>query len=59
MPGFVQSRDDHDRETDLASYVTTYLEAEVRSEALVRNLASFSRFLELAAAEAGRIINSR
>lgn len=59
LPGFVLSGDDHDRETDLASYVTTYLEEEVRAEALVRNLASFSRFLELAAAEAGRIINSR
>lgn len=59
LPGFVLSGDDSDRETDLASYVTTYLEDEVRAEALVRNLASFSRFLELAAAEAGRIINRR
>ncbi len=59
LPGFVLSGDDHDREIDLASYVTTYLEEEVRAEALVRNVASFSRFLELAAAEAGRIINRR
>jgi uncharacterized protein len=59
LPGFVLSGDDDARETDLASYVTTYLEEEVRAEALVRNLASFSRFLELAAAEAGRIINRR
>lgn len=59
LPGFVLSGDDAARETDLASYVTTYLEEEVRAEALVRSLASFSRFLELAAAEAGHIINRR
>lgn len=59
LPGFVLTGDDDPRATDLASYVTTYLEEEVRAEALVRNLASFSRFLELAAAEAGRIINRR
>lgn len=59
LPGFVLHGDDHDRETDLASYVTIYLEEEVRAEALVRNLATFSRFLELAAGEAGRIINRR
>jgi predicted AAA+ superfamily ATPase len=59
LPGFVLTGDDESREIDLASYVTTYLEEEVRAEALVRNLASFSRFLELAAAEAGRIINRR
>lgn len=58
LPGFVPSGDDRDREIDLGSYVTTYLEEEVRAEALVRNLASFSRFLELAA-EAGRIIDRR
>jgi predicted AAA+ superfamily ATPase len=59
LPGVVLTGTDEDRETDLASYVTTYLEEEVRAEALVRNLASFSRFLELAAAEAGRIVNRR
>lgn len=59
LPGIVFQGDAGDRETDLTSYVTTYLEEEVRAEALVRNLASFSRFLDLAAAEAGRIINLR
>jgi predicted AAA+ superfamily ATPase len=59
LPGIVLRGSDADRETDLASYVTTYLEEEVRAEALVRNLASFSRFLDLAASEAGRIVNLR
>jgi uncharacterized protein len=46
-----------DREADLRSYVETYLEEEVRQEALVRNVGAFGRFVELAAREAGRIAN--
>jgi len=42
---------------DLRSYVESYLEEEVRAEALVRDLAHFARFLELAAIESGRIVN--
>lgn len=49
-----QARDKH---ADLRSYVETYLEEEVRQEALVRNMGAFSRFLELAGQEAGRIVN--
>jgi predicted AAA+ superfamily ATPase len=45
------------REQRLAGYVSIYLEEEVRLEALVRNLGQFSRFLELAAAESGKIVN--
>ncbi len=47
------------REQALRSYVTTYLEEEVRAEALVRNLSPFGRFLELAASESGGLINLR
>src|SRR5207249_8621651 len=35
----------------------TYLEEEVRQEALVKRMAPFERFLELAALESGRIVN--
>jgi predicted AAA+ superfamily ATPase len=59
LPILYQSVDPMSRETDLESYVTTYLEEEVRAEALVRNLGTFGRFLELAAAEAGAIVNFR
>ncbi len=45
------------REEDLFSYVTTYLEEEIRSEALVRNIGAFSNFLKLAALESGSISN--
>jgi predicted AAA+ superfamily ATPase len=57
LPGIVGVPDEQDREQDLADYVLTYLEEEVRAEAAVRNLGAFARFLELAASESGRIIN--
>jgi len=59
LPGIVGVRDAADREQDLSAYVTTYLEEEIRAEAAVRHLGSFARFLELAAAESGGIINLR
>jgi len=43
----------------LASYVTTYLEEEVRAEALVRNIGSFTKFLKLAAETSGRLVSMR
>lgn len=58
LPGIIACTNAADRETDLASYVTTYLEEEVRAEAIVRNLGAFARFLELAAAESGKIVNA-
>lgn len=59
LPGIVACNNGEDQETDLASYVTTYLEEEIRAEAIVRNLGAFARFLELAAAESGQIVNAR
>ncbi len=59
LPGIVRVTNPDDRERDLADYVLTYLEEEIRAEAAVRNLGAFARFLELAASESGRIINFR
>lgn len=59
LPGIWTVPDPSDREVDLESYVQTYLEQEVRSEALVRSLGSFARFLELAALESGRPVSFR
>ena len=59
LPGLVTVPSDRDRQQDLESYVTVYLEEEIRAEALVRNVGSFARFLELAAAESGQIVNFR
>ena len=59
LPGIIKTTKKHDKETDLASYVTTYLDEEVRSEAIVRNIGSFAQFLELAAIHSGKLINFR
>ena len=59
LPEIITQSKSQDKETDLISYISTYLEEEVRAEALVRNVGSFSRFLELAASESGNIINFR
>lgn len=44
------------RET-LEAYVLTYLREEIKSEALVRNLPAFSRFLPIAALFHGQVLN--
>lgn len=41
----------------LRSYVEIYLREEIQAEGLVRNLGGFTRFLDLAAAYAGSILN--
>jgi uncharacterized protein len=57
LPGIRLQRMADDREADLRSYVEAYLEEEVRQEALVKRMAPFARFLELAGIESGRIAN--
>lgn len=57
LPGIFTEPDNNLRETDIFSYVTTYLEEEIRAEAVVRNVGSFARFLEIAAGEAGKQLN--
>ncbi len=41
----------------LTTYAETYLQEEVRAEALTRNIGSFSRFLEVAARQNGQVTN--
>jgi len=57
LPHIITEPNKQHKETDLYSYVTTYLEEEIRKEAVVRNIGSFSRFLEIAAGEMGMQIN--
>ena len=57
LPGIVTDTEPSLQEIDLYSYVSTYLEEEIRAEALVRNVGSFSRVLQIAAGEAGRQLN--
>jgi len=42
----------------LRSYAETYLDQEIRAEALSRNLGAFSRFLEIAARQNGQVTNA-
>lgn len=46
-----------DPEDYLRSYVETYLQEEIKEEALTRSLGSFSRFLEVAARQNGQVTN--
>lgn len=57
LPGIMTQTDLNHKEIDLYSYVSIYLEEEIRAEALVRNVGMFSRFLELAASESGKQLN--
>ncbi|HSY50222.1 MAG TPA: ATP-binding protein [Thermoanaerobaculia bacterium] len=57
MPLSVNAPDDEAREEFLRAYVTTYLAEEIKAEALVRDLGSFSRFLEIASLAAGQATN--
>lgn len=57
LPSIVLDSDTEAKEQDLNSYVVTYLEEEIRQEALVRRLGDFARFLKLAAAESGQLTN--
>ena len=42
---------------ELYAYVDTYLKEEIRAESLVRNIPSFSRFLEMSALTSGTLLN--
>lgn len=59
LPGIFTVDNGQNKEIDLHSYVTTYLEEEIRSEAVVRKVGLFSRFLALAASESGNVVNFR
>jgi predicted AAA+ superfamily ATPase len=54
LPLSVTAASNEAREDYLRSYVTTYLTEEIKAEALVRNLGSFSRFLAVSALTAGQ-----
>jgi predicted AAA+ superfamily ATPase len=56
LPGVATASAAH-RADLLRAYTLVYLEEEVRREALVKNWPAFARFLQLAAAESGRMIN--
>jgi predicted AAA+ superfamily ATPase len=56
LPAVVVAPAEH-RPDILRAYCLVYLEEELRREALVKDWAAFSRFLQLAAAESGQMLN--
>jgi len=46
-----------DKDDKLKDYVETYFKEEIKAEAIVRNLSSFARFLEIAGLYHGQILN--
>jgi len=53
----IWARPDENRREFLRSYAETYLREEIQQEGLVRNLAPFSSFLDIAAAADGEVVN--
>ena len=53
LPGIMAEKNLKNRKEDLLAYTALYLEEEIRQEALVRRLPTFSKFLKLAALESG------
>tara|TARA_R110000868_G_scaffold158036_3_gene385769 strand:+ start:12127 stop:13344 length:1218 start_codon:yes stop_codon:yes gene_type:complete len=57
LPEVVTTNDDDDSWELLNTYVATYVQDEIRSEALVRDVGDFVRFLPIAATESGKLVN--
>jgi len=57
LPEIITTSNREYRETDIYSYVTTYLDEEIRAEAAVRNIGNFARFLEVVTGETGSSLN--
>lgn len=57
LPAVFNEPDEQGRIERLEAYVETYLKEEIQQEALVRNLDSFFRFLQIAALCSGQILN--
>lgn len=56
IPGFFELTE-MEKQYGLSAYVNTYLREEIQSEGISRNLAGFSRFLDVAAAQCNEIVN--
>ncbi len=57
LPGIWTETDFREKSKTLQSYAATYLKEEIQAEALSKNIEGFSRFLFIAAAEAGKFLD--
>lgn len=53
----VAAADEGEARAVLRDYAQTYLRQEIQAEAIVRNIGGFSRFLDVAAAQSGELVN--
>lgn len=57
LPYIFNQKSNQDKKDALKSYCDIYLRQEIQAESIVRNLGSFSRFLDMAASQFGEIIS--
>ena len=57
IPSIYLAENDDERAESLRSYISTYLHEEIEIEAQLRNVGGFLRFLPLAGAENGSVVN--
>jgi len=57
LPEIAMTQSKKQKNLMLNSYVENYIEEEIRKETKIRNVANYSRFIELAAIQAGEICN--
>lgn len=57
LPEIVLEDDPEIREENIQSYVSIFLDEEIRVEAMIRNVGLFAQFLHLAASESGHMLN--
>jgi uncharacterized protein len=57
LPGSTLEQDHMERIRFLKSYSTTYLKEEIQVEQIVRNIEPFMKFLPVAAAQSGQVVN--
>lgn len=57
LPKSLNCSNDRDREAFLNAYVETYLQEEIKAEALAKDIGSFARFIEVASLAAGQTTN--
>ncbi len=57
LPPVVNAASQEEKRDILTAYTTMYLKEEIQAEGIARNIAGFSRFLDVAADQSGEVIN--
>lgn len=57
LPAIAKESNKEQKELELRSYVENYIEEEIRKETRLRSIAPFTRFIEMASLQSGKIVN--